>query len=163
MEISNVLVPALPEMLDQFMACAIRLEGDSAHHYEELAFDARSHGFDDIGDLFAELGQYSFMHLAETQRKADAMHVEDPAPEAYLLAMAPMPERNPLTSASEAGTRLDILKSALISEKRGCDFYAAVADLSHNVEVKSLAREFAEEESIHVTMLEDWIARETMH
>jgi rubrerythrin len=58
-------------------------------------------------------------------------------------------------------TALQALELALHNEMRGRDFYAHVAMSSPNPDVRRLAGEMAEEESEHVDLLKDWLAKET--
>ena len=150
----------MAELMDHFMAHTIRMEQESAAHYEKLAFEAKAQGFDDIGELFTKLGHYSFLHLTEAHRRAERLRVRH-MPEEMLPWPDYLPrEQNPLTNVSAKLTRLDVLQAALLGEKRGFQFYDTVAKLTHNPEVRELAQEFIREEQEHVQMLEDWIANE---
>jgi rubrerythrin len=58
-------------------------------------------------------------------------------------------------------TTVQALNLALHNEIRGRDFYAHVAMSSPNPDVRHLAGEMAEEESEHVDLLKDWLAKES--
>ena len=58
-------------------------------------------------------------------------------------------------------TPKDALNLALHNEIRGRDFYAHVASSSPTPSVRAIAGEMAEEESEHVDLLKDWIAKES--
>lgn len=51
------------------------------------------------------------------------------------------------------------LSLALDGERRGHDFYAHIAGITRDPEVKVMADEFAAEEAEHVAELEKWIDR----
>jgi rubrerythrin len=55
---------------------------------------------------------------------------------------------------------VDALKAALQGEKRGYEFYVAVAATTKSAEVAAMAKEFVKEEAEHVKILEAWITRE---
>jgi rubrerythrin len=58
-------------------------------------------------------------------------------------------------------TTVQALDLALHNEIRGRDFYAHVAIDSPNRYVRRLAGEMTKEESEHVDLLKNWLARET--
>jgi rubrerythrin len=55
---------------------------------------------------------------------------------------------------------VDALKAALQGERRGYEFYVAVAATAKATEVTNMAKEFVKEEAEHVKILEAWITRE---
>jgi rubrerythrin len=57
-------------------------------------------------------------------------------------------------------TRLDALKFALQGERRGFEFYYAVANTTTDKEIRSVAKEFVREETEHVDALKLWIEKE---
>jgi rubrerythrin len=57
-------------------------------------------------------------------------------------------------------TRLDALKAALVGEKRGFEFYYAVAGTTSDPEIREMANQFVKEEAEHVEVLKAWITRE---
>ena len=71
-----------------------------------------------------------------------------------------MPERTDLWAADAALTRLGGLKAALLGERRGYEFYSAVAATTKSADVAAMAREFIAEEAEHVKILEAWITQE---
>jgi rubrerythrin len=63
-------------------------------------------------------------------------------------------------AADPSLSRLDALKAALQGERRGYEFYVAVAATTNTPEVEALAKEFVKEEAEHVKILEAWVTRE---
>jgi rubrerythrin len=55
---------------------------------------------------------------------------------------------------------MDALKAALQGERRGYEFYYAVAGTTADPELRKLAKEFVREEAEHVDTLKLWIAAE---
>ena len=56
--------------------------------------------------------------------------------------------------------RLDALRAALQGERRGFEFYYAVASTTKDPEIRSVAKEFVREETEHVETLKKWISKE---
>ncbi|MDW7712141.1 MAG: ferritin family protein [Deferrisomatales bacterium] len=61
-------------------------------------------------------------------------------------------------SPMETGTALDILKSALLLERRGKAFYTAAAEQAKSRPVRELFERMAEEEERHIGVLSDQFA-----
>jgi rubrerythrin len=70
------------------------------------------------------------------------------------------PESATILAGDATMSRLDALKAALQGERRGYEFYYAVANTSPKPEIVKAAKEFVKEEAEHVELLKQWIARE---
>jgi rubrerythrin len=70
------------------------------------------------------------------------------------------PERTAIWAGDARLSRLDALKVALQGERRGYEFYYAVANTNTDPAICAVAKEFVKEESEHVEALKQWIARE---
>jgi rubrerythrin len=70
------------------------------------------------------------------------------------------PERTAIWAGDARLSRLDALKVALQGERRGYEFYYAVAHTNADATICEIAKEFVKEESEHVEALKSWIARE---
>jgi rubrerythrin len=81
-------------------------------------------------------------------------------PPEYVWPDHATPERTSLWAGDPTLSRVDALRAALQGEKRGYEFYAAVAATTKMPEVAAMAREFVREEAEHVKVLEAWITRE---
>lgn len=55
---------------------------------------------------------------------------------------------------------MDALKAAMQGERRGYEFYYAVAGTTKDPEIAAMAKEFVKEEAEHVEILGRWIQRE---
>ncbi len=58
----------------------------------------------------------------------------------------------------ETKSTLDILKMAILMEKRGFAFYTKVAEQSQNADISNVFRVMAEEENIHIRFLSEQFA-----
>lgn len=144
--------------VEEFYGYAIQVEKDAINHYSELAAAVEKAGQKDVADLFLQLGDYSRIHLGEV--KALAGKPAGTLPAHYVWPHHATPERTELWAGDPALARLGALRAALQGERRGYDFYTAIADNSDNPELAKRAREFVLEEGDHVAILERWIARE---
>ena len=56
--------------------------------------------------------------------------------------------------------RLGALKAALQGERRGYEFYYAIANTTRDENIRKVAKEFVREEAEHVEKLKQWIEQE---
>jgi len=148
------------DSLDDFFAYALRLEDEAAVHFTELASEMELVGNGEVGKLFRQLAGYSRRHYDLTKTMAGDRASKVELPPDYVWPDHATPERTALWAGDPNLSRLDALKAALQGERRGYEFYYAIAGTSSNPEVTATAKEFVKEESEHVKILEAWIARE---
>ena len=146
--------------VDEFLGYAVKVEADAAEHFEKMSAEMAKVGNEEVATLFGQLAAFSRMHLAEATQRAGSIDVALHIPPDYVWPDHATPERTSLLAGDPGLTRLDGLRAALVGERRGYDFYYAVAGTSDNPKVAALAREFAHEEAEHVKVLEAWITRE---
>ncbi len=146
--------------LDDFLGYAVKLEEDAAIHYDELANQVASHGNEEVAGLFRQLAGFSRLHLAEAKSRAGSIDISKHIPPDYVWPDQATPERTSLLAAGPSMSRLDALRAALQGEKRGYEFYVAVAAKAKLPEIAAMAKEFVKEEAEHVKVLEAWITRE---
>ncbi len=145
---------------NEFLGYAVKVEEDAAIHYEELAAAMETCGNHRVATLFRQLGNFSRRHLAEAKARAGSVDPTTNVPPDYVWPSHVTPERASVWAADSALSRIDALRAALQGEKRGHEFYIAVAATSKSPEVVALAKEFVKEEADHVKVLEAWITRE---
>lgn len=146
--------------VEEFLAYAIKVEEDAAHHFDGLSKAMASAGNDEVAQLFSQLAGYSRKHLASAKERAGQQPVTVEVPSEYIWPDHVHPELTSLTGGDAQMTRLGAMRAALQGEKRGHEFYGAAGATATDPEVIALAREFAREEAEHVRVLEGWIARE---
>jgi rubrerythrin/ferredoxin len=146
--------------VDDFLAHAIKVEEDAALHFDGLAASMELCGNAEVAKLFRQLSGYSRLHLNEAKSRAKGKDLTAQIPADYVWPDHVTPERTSLLAGDADLTRLDALRAALTGEKRGYEFYYAVAGTSKLPDVVAMAKEFVKEEAEHVKVLEAWIARE---
>jgi rubrerythrin/ferredoxin len=146
--------------LDEFLGYAVKVEEDSAIHYEELSVSMEQCGNSEVARLFAQLARFSRLHLAEARKRASSIDVTGHVPPDYVWPDHVTPERNALWAGDPSLSRLDALRTALRGERLGYEFYYSVAGTSKDPAIRAAATEFVGEEAEHVRLLEAWITRE---
>jgi len=146
--------------LDEFLSYAVKVEEDAAVHYEHLAQAMSTCGNADVATLFTQLGKYSRMHLEEAKAKCTRYDVSVELPASSAWPDNTSPEMTALWAGDPSLTRLDGLKAALQGERRGYEFYYAVAGTTEDPQIRAVAREFVREEAEHVDTLKLWIEKE---
>jgi len=146
--------------LDQFLSYAVKVEEDAAVHFEELSKAMKDCGNEDVAALFAQLGGYSRMHLEEAKAKCVKYQADVSLPSSTAWPDNSTPEKTSLWEGDPSLKRLDALKAALQGERRGYEFYYAIAHTTKDAEVKKVAMEFVKEEAEHVQKLKQWIEQE---
>jgi rubrerythrin/ferredoxin len=146
--------------VDEFLGYAMKVEEEAAIHFDEIAAAMESCSNRKVAKLFSQLADFSRLHLAEVKARAGKLDLNKTIPPDYVWPDHVTPERTSFWALDPALSRLDALKAALQGEKRGYDFYLAVAATTKAPEVAAMAQEFVVEEAEHVKILEAWITRE---
>jgi len=132
-------------------------------HYEQLADAMKTQGNAEVAELFTKLARYSRMHYEEARQRMVSYVVPVKVPALSLWPDSVTPERTALWAGDAHLSRLDALKVALQGERRGYEFYYAVAHTNSDATICAVAKEFVKEEAEHVEALKQWIAREEHH
>lgn len=148
------------QTLDQFLNYAVKVEEDAAVHFEELAERMNACGNSDVAALFAQLGSYSRLHLEEAKARCVKYEVVESLPASSAWPDNTTPEKTALWAGDPALTRLGALKAALQGERRGYEFYYAIANTTRDANIRKVAKEFVREEAEHVEKLKQWIEQE---
>lgn len=144
-----------------FLAHALELEIEAAERYDELADSMEAHNNPEVAKLFRDLGGYSRKH-AEEVRAIAKEHGSLPkvAPWEFVWdSTNESPEAASFEHAHYLMKPHHALKMALLSEQQGAKYYNSIAAETKDLEVARLAREFAQEEDGHVTLVKQWLER----
>lgn len=144
----------------EFFSYAAKVEEDAALHYDSLAKAMADAGNAPVAKLFAQLAEFSRLHLAEVKSRAGSIDLSKSVPPDYAWPDHATPERAAVWASDTTLTRLGALKAALQGERRGYEFYRAVEATTKSSEVAAAAKEFVNEEAEHVRILEAWITQE---
>jgi hypothetical protein len=114
----------------------------------------------DVAALFSQLAGYSRLHLEEAKAKCSRRDVALSLPSSSAWPDNATPEKTTLWSGDVDLSRLGALKAALQGERRGYEFYYAIAGTTTDADIRAVAREFVREEAEHVEKLKQWIEQE---
>ncbi|PEQ14465.1 ferredoxin [Novosphingobium sp. PC22D] len=148
------------ETVDEFLGYAVKIEEDAADHFYGLAEGMKEGGNAEVAKLFYQLAGFSRLHLKEAKDRASKLDADVVIPPDYVWPDQATPERTSMMAADPAITKLEALKAALVGERRGYEFYLAIAETTGNPEVRDLAKSFAREESEHLKIIEASVTRE---
>ena len=140
--------------VERFLAHAIALERDAARRYEELAAAMQTDGRAELKAFFARMAHFSRLHLAEAQARGQWRELPVLAPHEYEWPDGIAPETADWVGVDAQMTVRHALELALEGERRGHAYYASIAALTHDPELRHLAGEFAAEEAEHLAELE---------
>ena len=140
--------------VERFLAHAVALERDAARRYEDLAASMATDGNRALRAFFARMAHFSRLHLAEAQARAAWRELPELGPGEFEWPDGIPPETAEWAGVDPQMSARDALALALDSERRGHAYYAAIAAISPDPEVRALAAAFAAEEAQHVAELE---------
>ena len=146
----------------EFLVHALELEHESAERYLQLAQSMAIHNNEEVAELFEHLATMSQEHALDVESRAQGLILPEIAPWDFKWNCPSAPESDCLEfDANYLMTAVQALDLALHNEIRGRDFYAHVAMSSPHPAVRRIAGEMSDEESEHVDLLKDWLAKET--
>ena len=148
------------DTVERFLSFAVKVEDEAAIHFDALAQDMEECGNETVAELFHKLSGYSRLHREEVKARIGDRELDGFMPEEHIWPDLVTPEQTALWAGDPTLSRIDALRAALDGERLGFEFYHHLAQTSSNGEIRALAKEFAKEESEHVEILEQWIARE---
>jgi rubrerythrin len=143
--------------VELFLAHAIGLEREAARRYEELSEAMATAGNRELQGFFGRMAGFSRKHLAEAVARGGFRELPRLQPHEYQWPEGTAPETADWEGVDALMDARAALTLALTGERRGHAYYAAIAALSDDPEVRGLARQFAEEEAEHVRELERWL------
>ena len=143
----------------ELYAHAIAIEREAAARYGELAQQMADRGNEAVADVFSALARMEAEHLDALEMRTAGLALPKIAAERYQWFDQGAPE----TAAHEWLFRLitprQALAIALDAEKRAQAFFERVLLTCDDPALRALAREMAEEESEHVSMVTQLVER----
>ena len=114
----------------------------------------------EVAALFRQLAGYGDDHVEEVRERAAGVDLPAIPPWDFKWICPEGPESSCMEDAHYLMSKCQALELAFHNEARGRDFYAEVAAMASDAEVRRVSAEMAEEEDAHVRMLREWIKRE---
>jgi len=146
--------PASVGTLGSLLYHAYVIEAEAEARYLELAEQMEQHNNPEVAALFRQLAEYEGKHAEHVGsiRPAAPRPPLDPWDFSWMGSEAP--ESIPHQSVSYNLTPRKALELSLIAEKAAEKFFINLAGISDDAEISALARGFANEERVHVKMIE---------
>lgn len=155
---SNLVKVAI-HTLEELFVHALTLEQEAVEWFQEAGDAMITHNNQEVGDLFLRLASYGRKHAAEIEELAKGKTLPHLAPWDFKWGNMSSPEVAEMGEVHYLMNAYQALELAHKSETKARDFYAGVAAGTNNPEVRKLATHFAEEESEHVALLDEWIKK----
>jgi ferritin-like protein len=108
-------------------------------------------------ELFRRLSDYSSLHLSDARARAGFRKLPDVKVTEFVWPDIESPETAAIWAADPMIGRDEALAVALEAEKAGLAYYQGIFDSTRDPEIRALAREFVDEERMHVSELQRWI------
>ncbi|MBI3371206.1 MAG: ferritin family protein [Betaproteobacteria bacterium] len=144
---------------EELYAHAIAIEREAAERYSEFAERMSGLGNDAAARVFSTLAGFEAEHLETLKRRTDGIAVPELWPAEYKWLDTGAPE----TAAHDLVFRLitpyQALAIALDAEKRAQQFFEYVFRTSCDPALHALAQEMAAEESEHIAIVSEELAR----
>ncbi|MFQ5548622.1 MAG: ferritin family protein [Woeseia sp.] len=145
--------------LAELLVHALVIELEAVQSYKELATQMQQCGNSEVADVFQQMSVLEAGHAKKIREKAGDIALPELAPWEYRWPGLEPPENIDQSGVHYLMTPHQALDLALENELNALAFFEAIADGSADERVRSLAREFAEDERQHVAWMEDWLTK----
>ena len=138
---------------------ALVIELEAEQSYKDLAEQMDGCGNHDVAVLFTKMSALEGKHAQKIREHAKGIDLKEQAPWEYHWEGTESPESVELNEIHYLMKPHHALSLALDSERRAESFFMRVAKETDDAEVRSLAREFAEDEKQHATWMLEWLSK----
>ena len=148
--------------LAEFLSHALAIEVDAWERYNQLADQMLVHHNIDVALLFEQLGRYERKHAEEIEARLEGMETLQIAPWDFAWSGLESPEAIDFSDIHYKMHPIHALQLALKAERGAVDFFSRIARETSDDDVRKLAEEYAEDERVHVKMVQDAMAKLTL-
>jgi rubrerythrin len=149
------------ESVEEFLAYAIKLEQEAALRFGQLADAMATAENREVMELFRRLSEYSQLHLADARARAGFRELPVLRSRDFNWPDIESPETAAIWAADPMIGREQALQVALEAERAGLAYYQSILDSTQDPEIRAMAKEFVEEETMHVRELQRWTSSGT--
>ena len=142
--------------VEELLAHANALEVEAEERYSALADQMEAHNNAEVAKLFRKMAEIEGKHIQRVGELSKGFEVPHIAPW-DLQWEGEAPEAIDSSDVHYLMKPYHALQLALRHEKRAADFFAELVDTVENEEVRSMAKQLAEEEYEHVRLIEAWL------
>jgi rubrerythrin len=143
----------------ELYAHAIAVEREAAERYTEFAQRMSDMGAEAAADVFASLARMETEHLAALERRTEGLALPALQTHDYRWVEAGAPEQAAYELVLRLMTPHTALRIALGAEQRAQAFFEQVLMGADDPALRALAREMAADESEHIVLIEQLLAR----
>ena len=143
----------------ELLVHALVIELEAVQSYKELAEQMRDCGNTEVAELFEKMSALEAGHATKIKEKTGDLELPELAPWEYRWAELESPETIDLGGIHYLMTPHQALKLALENELSAMAFFEVIANGQVEESVRSLAREFADDEREHVAWMQDWLGK----
>jgi len=144
--------------IEELLAHANALEVEAADRYEALADQMEAHNNIEVAELFRKMAAIEGKHIARVEELSAGYELPHIAPWEFQW-QGEAPEALDPSDVHYLMTPYHALKLALRHEKMAADFFAELVETVENEAVREMAKQLAQEEYEHVSLLEAWLKK----
>lgn len=145
------------ESVEQFLAYSIKLEEEAALRFGQLADAMASAGNVEVGKLFRRLSDYSRLHAGDARARAGFRDIPQLEAHEFEWPDIESPETAAIWAADPFIGREQALEVAFEAESASLAYYRNILETTQDPEIRAFAKEFVEEETLHVAELQRWM------
>jgi rubrerythrin len=145
--------------VNELMAYAYALEIEASERYAEFAEVMEAHNNLEVAELFRKLARIEHKHAEQILEEMGWTSPPKPPSTGYRWETVEGPETGDVTDLHYLMQPYHALQIALHNERRAEKFFAGLVKKASAGSVRKAAIEFMEEETEHVRLVEEWLAR----
>lgn len=145
------------ESVEEFLAYSIKLEEEAALRFGQLADAMASAGNVEVGKLFRRLSDYSRLHAGDARARAGFREIPQLEAHEFDWPDIESPETAAIWAADPFIGREQALEVAFEAESASLAYYRNILETTQDPEIRAFAKEFVEEETLHVAELQRWM------
>ena len=145
------------ESVEEFLAYSIKLEEEAALRFGQLADAMASAGNVEVGKLFRRLSDYSRLHAGDARARAGFRDIPQLEAHEFEWPDIESPETAAIWAADPFIGREQALEVAFEAESASLAYYRNILETTQDPEIRAFAKEFVEEETLHVAELQRWM------
>lgn len=144
--------------IEELLAHAHALEAEAADRYSMLADQMEAHNNIEVAKLFRKMAAIEAKHIDKVSKLSEGYELPHISPWDYQWE-GEAPEAIDSSAVHYLMTPHHALKLALRHERLAADFFAELVETVDNDAVREMAKQLAQEEYEHVTLLEAWLKK----
>jgi len=145
--------------VSELLVHALVIELEAVQSYKDLREQMEECGNSDVADLFEKMSILEAEHAEKIREKAGELELPKLAPWEFRWAGLEAPENIDLAGVHYLMTPHQALTLALENELSAMAFFDAIAHDCTDKRVRSMAKEFADDERQHVAWMKEWLAK----